>query len=231
MPSVCGSPFTFTSSTLYLTKSLHAASTSKQTNLTRAPVLLKSKEPFVYTKTNQSTGDTLIKTFIATRSEKSNAVSTSVMHGLQSERSKFVSTVSSPQSIDVPPKVPVAKPYVPSFTNHSSVKRIPKTKTLSKETIREKPLVPCFKKNVSVSKVNTSNLKMMKSSSCINTARDRSLLKLHKKRVGAGSMLHGVSHSTGQRIDSPVMGEGSDKSLVEQHELVEKVGLVANSSI
>ncbi|XP_028410096.1 uncharacterized protein LOC114532724 [Dendronephthya gigantea] len=50
MPDVCGSPFVFTSSTLYSTNSLYCASVAKQTNLTRTPVLSNAKQPFSFTK-------------------------------------------------------------------------------------------------------------------------------------------------------------------------------------
>ena len=49
MPSVCGCPLTFTSSTLYPTNSLHLASISKQSNLTRKPSLSKASQPFTFT--------------------------------------------------------------------------------------------------------------------------------------------------------------------------------------
>lgn len=69
MPSVCGSPLTFTSSTLYPTNILHLASVSKQTNLTRAATLSKANQPFTCTKKTRDISNSLNE---ITRLDRSN---------------------------------------------------------------------------------------------------------------------------------------------------------------
>ena len=54
------------------------------------------------------------------------------------------------------------KPYVPVFTKHKSVQELTKKTTLPKDgdLRKEKPLVPCFKKNLSKNKLSTTSTKV-----------------------------------------------------------------------
>lgn len=63
-------------------------------------------------------------------------------------------------SLEVPSSA--RKPYVPVFTKHKSVKELTKKTTLPKDGVlrKEKPLVPCFKKNLSKNKPSTTSTKV-----------------------------------------------------------------------
>lgn len=57
---------------------------------------------------------------------------------------RTISNENVPQSIV---KAPITKAYVPCFTKRKSVKEVPKTLSKAGRSAKEKPLVPCFKKN------------------------------------------------------------------------------------
>ena len=202
MPSVCGAPLTFTSSTLYPTSILHLASVSKQTNLTRSATLSKANQPFIHTKKTRDIGNTQT----ITKLDRSNHIATSnlgaqsdgAMVGrrgvsLQKVRQTSVERAAEnignqclgvtslnthdPQAQSYPTardhsqdtggtslEVPSSarKPYVPVFTKRKSVKELARKTTLPKdgELRKEKPLVPCFKKNLSKNKLSTTSTKV-----------------------------------------------------------------------
>ena len=168
MPSICGSPLTFTSSTLYSTNSLHLASVSKQTNLTRTQTLSKGSQPFVFTKKKDDTSNTFNKMSRVNGGNSypsSNAVSNRSIHGTQSQYSSVLSTGYSSQS-GVITDTSTAKPYVPVFTKQKSTKELSQKKSSSKEDgeLRKKqPVIPCFKKSVRKSKMNSNDLKLSSS--------------------------------------------------------------------
>ncbi len=186
MPSVCGSPLTFTSSTLYPTNSLHLASVSKQTNLTRAQTLSKAKQPFVFTRKNEDIGNALNKITSVNNStpikasssignpyQGGSAISNINNHKPQSQYPRVTPNGNSPQNAcevgaAVAPKALVTKPYVPVFTKPKSIQELSKKKLLPKgdgKIRKEKPLVPCFKNSVSKRKSSTNNSVQIKRSS------------------------------------------------------------------
>jgi hypothetical protein len=218
MPSVCGSPLTFTSSTLYATNSLHLASVEKQTNLTRAQTLSKANQPFAFTKKK----DGIDNAFNEDAGVSQNGVVTDA---------------------------PRTKPYVPVFTKHKSTCEHSKKKRFleeGEELRKAKPLVPCFKKSASESKVSLNDLKISSSglvkvvggdgsniaktgsakstvgspgSSNMVASRDRLNLSLNK----TGTILGGSPQNAQQMLDSPVIAEKNTQSLVEQNQSVKKV--------
>jgi hypothetical protein len=215
MPSVCGSPLTFTSSTLYPTNSLHLASVAKQTNLTRAQTLSKANQLFAFTKKK---------------------------HGISNA---FNEDATKRRCYRWTPN----KPYVPVFTKHKSTCEHSKKKRFLKESDelrKAKPVVPCFKKSGTKSKVSLNDLKISSSglvkvvggdgsniaktgsakstvdtsgSSNMVASRDRLNLSLNK----TGAIFGGPSENAQQMLDSPVIAERNTQSPVEQNQSVKKV--------
>ena len=168
LPSICGSPLTFTSSTLYPTSSLHLASVSKQTNLTRTQTLSNASQPFVFIKKKDDTSNSFNKMSRVNGGNSypsSNVVSSKSIRGTQLQYSSVPSTSHSSQSGGMT-DTPTPKPYIPVFTKHMSSKELSRKKSSSKEggELRKKqPVVLCFKKSVRKSKLSSNDLKLCSS--------------------------------------------------------------------
>ncbi|CAB3977184.1 Hypothetical predicted protein, partial [Paramuricea clavata] len=230
MPSVCGAPFTLTSSTLYPTNNLHPASVSKQTNLTRAHTLSKANQPFAFTKKIKDIGNApnkdarpngstsiKISNSIENSYQGSNSISCLNMHVPQSRYPRVTPNTNSLQNtrqdiVNVPPlKTTITQPYVPVFTKRKSVKELSKKKILPKDGKRrkEKPLVPCFKKSVSKSTASTINPKMPASSGLAEVV-GRDVSKIVKpSSSNVGNVVGG---------DVPRVVSSSDKGMVLSRE-------------
>ncbi|XP_046841718.1 uncharacterized protein C18orf63-like isoform X2 [Xenia sp. Carnegie-2017] len=152
MPSLCGSPLSFTCASLYPSMILHNASVSRQTNLTKVHKVDIANKPLVHSKKRTSTSGWTKAEVIVSSQQKARLITTVKKTEEINQTASSVWTNSlhpvNTNYVHSSNNTEVRKPFIPVFNRQKCKSRIISRKEACNKgnncLTKAKPIVPCF---------------------------------------------------------------------------------------